>query len=119
MPYKNTYDAFVKIWKYECNFEHHHSNFGAFYSGGQAYFLRLYAIAMVSQYLLDYYHGSDKVSEFWQPARFHYQSGIDYDIHNPYTDGFNQVMVHNWKAKGGMQALNPRGADGKKEITVL
>ena len=39
--------------------------------------------------ILDAYHSSDMVSEFWQPARFSYTSGIDYDIHNPWTDGFN------------------------------
>jgi len=115
MPYEGTFDCMTKIIKYECSFEKH-SNFGAFYSGGQAYFARLYVIAVLSQYLLDYYHYSDKVSEFWQPARFHYQSGIDYDIHNPYTDGFNQMMVHNWMAKGGFGAINP---DGKSQIKVL
>jgi len=119
MPYRNSLDCFTKIWKYECNFEVHLSNFGAFYSGGQAYFLRLYLIAVGSQYLLDYYHGSAKVSEFWQPARFHYQSGIDYDIHNPYTDGFNNYMVHNWKSKENWQAFHPEGGSGKKDVVVL
>jgi len=33
------------------------------------------------------------VSEFWQPARFNYQSGLDYDVHDPYTDSFNKWMV--------------------------
>lgn len=119
LPYSGTLNCFTKIWKYECNMEMHHSNFGAFYSGGQAYFLRLYAIAIMSQYALDYYHASDKVSEFWQPARFHYQTGIDYDIHNPYTDGFNKQMVTQWRARGGMQAIHPDGANGKGEINFM
>jgi len=63
-PYNGTLDCFQKIWWYEGSF-HHHSNFGAFYNGGQAYFMRLYLIAILSQYCLDYYHSSDKVSEFW------------------------------------------------------
>lgn len=33
------------------------------------------------------------MSEFWQPARFNYQSGLDYDVHDPYTDSFNKWMV--------------------------
>jgi len=88
MPYEGTIDCLMKILKYECSFDKH-SNIGALYSGGQAYFLRLLLIAVVSSVGLDYYHHSDKVSEYWQPARYNFQSGIDYDIHNPYTDGFN------------------------------
>lgn len=63
-PYKDSGDCLVKMYKYECSFDHY-SNFGAFYSGGQAYFLRFYGIAIMSQYLLDYYHHSAKVSEYW------------------------------------------------------
>lgn len=66
--------------------------------------------------MLDYYHGSAKVTEFWQPARYQYHGGIDYDIHNPYTDSFNQMMVTNWMAKGGSGSLSP---DGKTQMKVL
>jgi hypothetical protein len=51
---------------------------------------------MVSQYLLDYYHGGSNTSEFWQPARFKVQTGIDYDVHEPFTDGFNKMMNSKW-----------------------
>ena len=111
MPYLSSIDCFTKILKHECSFEHL-SNFGAFYSGGQAYFLRLYLIAIVSQYLLDYYHHSSKVSEYWQPARFHYHSGLDYDIHNPYTDGFNNLLVHSYVAQQTMPGLHPMSSVG-------
>ena len=47
MPYKGTLDCFCKIMKYECNF-HKLSNFGAFYTGGQPYFARLFGIAILS-----------------------------------------------------------------------
>jgi hypothetical protein len=47
LPYKNSLDCFTKMFKYECSFDHF-SNFGAFYSGGQAYFARLYGIAIIS-----------------------------------------------------------------------
>ena len=114
-PYNGTLDCAIKMIKYECAFEKQ-SNGAAFYTGGQAYFARLWVIAIVSQYLLDYYHGSAKVSEFWQPARYMTSSGIDYDIHNPNTDGFNQMMVTNWMAKGGVGAMSP---DGKTQMKVL
>ena len=107
-PYYGTVDCFAKILKYECC-QHKQANFGAFYTGGQAYFVRLYAIALASQYLLDWYHATDNVSEFWAPSKFHVSTGIDYDIHNPYTDGFNQVMIRNWMAKGGLGPMHPDG----------
>jgi len=74
-------------------------------------------IAYMSQYMLDYYHCHSYVSEFWQPARFHFQSGIDYDIHDPYTDAFNKALVSNYVGKsvgfptGAVQASTPSGKD--------
>jgi len=115
MPYDGTFDCMVKMNRYECSWLKY-NNFGSFYTGGQAYFARLWVIAYFSQMCLDRYHGTDYVSEFWQPARFQYQSGIDYDIHNPYTDGFNHMMTTNWMAKGGFGAIHP---DGKSQIKVL
>jgi hypothetical protein len=56
------------------------------------------------------------VSEFWQPARFQYVSGIDYDIHDPFTDGYNQMMIHNWMAKGGFPGLHPAGDENIKVL---
>jgi len=50
-------------------------------------------ICYLSQHLLDYYHANNYVQEFWQPARFNYHTGIDYDIHDPYTDAFNKKLV--------------------------
>lgn len=65
----------------------------AFYTGGQAHWGRLFIIAMASQYILDWYHGANMVSEFWSPARFNYQGILDYDIHAPWTDAFNNHAV--------------------------
>ena len=48
LPYDGTLDCLLKIWKYECSFSKQ-SNLAAFYSGGQAYFARLFVIAMLSQ----------------------------------------------------------------------
>ena len=78
--------------------------------------MRLLGIALVSQYILDWYHHSAKVDEYWQPSRYHSHGGIDYDIHNPYTDAFNEMMVHNWVGKTGYAGLAP---DGKTPMKVL
>ena len=95
LPYKSSYDCAVKMMHYEGS-QKYHSNWGCFFSGGQAYAIRLYAICFLSQYFLDWYHGRAMVSEFWQPARFNYQGGLDYDIHEPFSDGFNKMMMSKW-----------------------
>lgn len=118
LPYNNTLDCMGKMMKYECSFDHY-SNLGAFYSGGQAYFARYYLIAIVTQYMLDYYHGTAKVSEFWQPARYQYQTGIDYDIHNPFTDGFYKQMAYKWSQEGNEQPFLPSAQDGKGKFAFV
>jgi len=57
MPYTDTLDCFNKIVKYECSFDKC-SNFGAFYTGGQAYFGRMFVIALLGQHFLDWYHSN-------------------------------------------------------------
>ena len=44
-------------------------------------------------YLLDYYLEGKNVSEFWSPDKHKVQTGFDYDVHDPFTDGFNQFMI--------------------------
>lgn len=73
--------------------------------------MRLFLIALLSQYILDYYHAGSYVAEFWQPARFHFPTGIDYDIHDPYTDAFNQHLVASYVGPGGFPAAHPNGKD--------
>jgi len=92
LPYTSSWDCLNKMLVFESNHKLQ-SNLGCFFSGGQAYGIRLFFICLISQYMLDYYHGSHQVSEFWQPARFNYQGGIDYDVHEPFTDAFNKMMV--------------------------
>lgn len=90
LPYWSTWDCFKKICYYECNTTHSANASGSFYGGGYAYSVRLFLICYLSQFILDHYHGSSAyVSEFWQPARYHYQGGLDYDVHEPFTDAFN------------------------------
>lgn len=83
-----------------------------FYAGMEAYWIRLFLICYLSQFVLDYYHGLNFVQEFWQPARFHFQSGIDYDVHDPYTDAFNKKMMASHIGNAGFAAGNPNGKDG-------
>jgi hypothetical protein len=47
------------------------------------------------------------MSEFWQPARFKTQTGIDYDVHEPFTDGFNKMMNSKWSTVQGDPAHHP------------
>jgi hypothetical protein len=58
------------------------------------------------------YHKRNYEQEFWQPARFHYHGGIDYDIHDPYTDAFNKHLVASYVGKGGLAAAHPQGKEG-------
>lgn len=92
-------------------------NWAAFYAGGEAYYVRLFLICYLSQFLLDYYHGRRYDQELWQPQKFHYQSGIDYDIHDPYTDAFNKILVNNYQSdKAGMGAAHPHG---RENLTII
>lgn len=106
LPYTSSWDCALKMMHFEGNAKHS-SNVNCFFAGGQAYAVRLWAICFTSQYLLDYYHGTKNVSEFWQPARFKTQTGIDYDVHEPFTDGFNQFMNSKWSVEQGDAAYNP------------
>jgi len=115
MPYNGFLDCMAKILRYECS-PKKFANFGTFYTGGQAYFARLYGIALVSQWILDYYHANNYTEEYWQPARYQFASGIDYDVHEPWTDGPNKMMVYNWSAKAGFPGLHP---DGKSHLVAL
>ena len=106
LPYKDSWDCLKKTLKYEGNFRYH-SNLHCLFAGGQAYSVRLFLICYLSQFILDYYHGAKMVSEFWQPARFNFQSGMDYDIHEPFSDGFNKFMMSKWVITESEAAYSP------------
>ena len=92
-------------------------NPGCFYTGGQSYGIRLFLICYFSQYFLDYYTGSSQVSEFWQPARFNYQGGLDYDVHEPFTDAFNKMMVSRFYLEN--QSEPGYSIDNKSQISTV
>lgn len=115
LPYTSSLDCLHKMYRFEGNMKFH-SNLGCYFSGGQAYFARLFAICYVSQFLLDWYTGKQMVSEFWQPARFNYQGGLDYDIHEPFSDGFNKFMMSKWGIVESEAAYSP---DVKTQLKVV
>ncbi len=116
LPYRNSYDCFTKICFFEGNSKYQANPGAALYAGGQAYSARLFLICYLSQFVLDYYHGSSQVTEFWQPARFKFQTGIDYDVHEPFTDGFNKFMSTKWSQTDESEDLHP---DGASNFTVV
>ena len=116
LPYESSFDCANKMFAFEGN-PMQMGNLGCFYTGGQAYWMRLFVICYASQFLLDYYHGSYNVNEFWQPARFNYQGGIDYDVHEPFTDAFNKMMVSRFYVDN--QGDPGHSPDNKTKITTV
>ena len=116
LPYANSIDCFTKMWHFEGNMKYHSNFGGCFYAGGQAYGARLFAICYFSQFFLDWYHGRQMCSEFWQPARFNFQGGLDYDVHEPFSDGFNKFMMSKWSIKESESAYSP---DVKTQLNIV
>lgn len=100
MPYTSSFDCMLKIIQYECQIEKS-SNYQAFYSGGQAYWGRLFLICYLSQFLLDYYHDHNYVSEYWSPPNFSRHGSCE----DPFTDSFYKTMVSTYVGAEG----NPAG----------
>ena len=65
MPYHSSWDCFKKMWYFEGSSHHQSNPGGVFFAGGQAYSVRLFMICYLSQFILDYYHAGNNVSEFW------------------------------------------------------
>lgn len=110
-PYGGTLDCLNKILKYECNI-HHSANLASLYPGAFPAWVRLFAICWVSQYCLDIYHAGARVPEFWQPPRYNYHGGIDFDIHEPFTMAFHKGAVSYTKGEstiGGATHPNREG----------
>ena len=104
-PYGGTLDCLNKMCKYECN-TMKSANLASLYAGAFPAWVRLFAICWVSQYLLDYYHKGNFVQEFWQPPRYNYHGGIDFDIHEPFTLAFHKGMVSYTKPELSVSGAN-------------
>jgi hypothetical protein len=100
MPYEGIFDCYYKvirklifqIHRYEAN-QNKNANVSAFYAGAQSSFFRLVGICLVSQFLLDSYHNGHYKKEYWTPAKFSFQGGIDLDIHDPWTMAFHKGVA--------------------------
>jgi hypothetical protein len=92
MPYKHGLDAFSKILSYESNTKHSGS-LNSFYAGFTTQFARLAVIFLFCQYTLDYYQLGHYVPEIWASARYSYPTGIDFDIHEPYTMTYHKGLI--------------------------
>ena len=94
MPYNNWVDCAVKIIRYESNM-FKNANMQSFYGGMQAYWLRLFGICYISQYLLDYYHSHNFDVEPWSTASYNTHPGMEFNIHEPFDDAFYlKILEH-------------------------
>lgn len=110
MPYAHALDVFNKIATYESNHKHH-ASFNSLYNGFLAYFGRYIAIFLVSQYLLDWYQSGHFQPEQWTSARYSFPTGIDFDIHDPYTMTYHKAVVH--QSTDGSEETKMYNPDGK------
>lgn len=113
LPYNNAMDVFTKMAKYESNHKHH-ASFNSFYNGFLSYYGRLTAIFLVSQYLLDWYQSGHFQPEMWFSSRYSFPTGIDLDIHDPYTMTYHKAVVH--KVQEGGQETRLYTPDDKPLI---
>jgi len=93
-PYEGTLDCVSKIFKYEGNVKNN-GNLQAFYAGFLPCYLRFFAIALVSQYALDFYKNNNFVSELWTPATYSRTPHIKMNMHEPFTLAFHKGAVQN------------------------
>lgn len=110
MPYENMMDCAIKIAKYESSLDKN-SNGQSLYSGFYAYYARWFVICYGTQIILDWYHSRLRVEEYWQPARYNFQGGIDMDVHDPWTMAFHKGLTsYTFGQKDWMHgAMHPHG----------
>ncbi len=94
--------------QYEGNIKNH-GNFQAFYAGYLSYFGRFFLIALVSQYLLDFYEAKSFVPEFWSPGSYMTTPNIAMNPYDPYTLAHHKKYVdnHSIEAPEEISAVNP------------
>lgn len=104
LPYRDGFDAFTKIARFEASTKHS-GNFNSFYAGAYTYFVRYLAIFLVSQYLIDFYRQTNSEREVWASARYSYPTGIDFDIHEPFTMAYHKGLIHRHNTGGSESGL--------------
>jgi hypothetical protein len=111
LPYANSIDAFLAMYRYESQMKYN-SNGGCYFAGSYAAFVRLFVITYASIRALDYYNISTPHHELWAAPTFSYKGGIDLDVHEPYTLAFHKgVAYHHQQPTFTGGALVP-GAKG-------
>jgi len=91
-PYKNGVDAFTKIAQYESATKHSGS-YNSLFAGWVTAFGRYFAVFLLSQLILNRYQFSNAQPEIWATARYSFPTGLDFDIHDPYTMAFHKGLV--------------------------
>jgi len=78
--------------KYEANIKNH-GNLQAFYAGYISYFGRFFLIALVSQYLLDFYYQNKFIPEMWIPNTYIRPTSIAMNPYEPFTLAYHKGYV--------------------------
>ena len=91
-PYEGSLDCLSKIMKYEANIKNN-GNLQCLYAGFLPYFGRFFLIALVSQYLLDFYRQGNFIQELWVPASYSRSSSIAYSPYEPFTLAYHRGAV--------------------------
>lgn len=83
MPYKNAYDALLKILSYECNYSKY-SSIHAIHSGLGPYFFKTYFTMLFGIYISDYAFSQNYTEEeFVEQGSFYESPYIKRSPHNP------------------------------------
>ena len=66
--------------------------------------------------MLDLYHSNNYVPEIWSSSGFKTHSGINYDIHDPYTDAYVKKFMATNSGYGGLAPAHP---SNKQELMLI
>jgi hypothetical protein len=91
-PYEGSLDCLSKIIKYEANIKNN-GNLQCLYPGFLPYFGRFFLIALVSQYLLDFYRSGNFIQELWTPGSYSRVPTIALNVYEPFTLAYHKGTV--------------------------
>lgn len=91
-PYEGSLDCLSKIIKYEANIKNN-GNLQCLYPGFLPYFGRFFLIALVSQYLLDFYRAGNFIQELWTPGSYSKHQSIAFNVYEPFTMAYHKGSV--------------------------
>ena len=85
--------------KYEANIKNH-GNMQALYAGYICYFGRFFLIALVSQYLLDFYYSGNYMPELWVPSTYIRPTSQALNMYEPFTLAYHKGYVDGTVTEG-------------------